>query len=54
MTDSNRIVVRTEMPKRFENVSGAKVGENYNAEILHQLMQKNAARMLVQHRAEMK
>ena len=54
MRDGVRLSVRVAILKRFEDVVGAKVGDNYNGELLHQWMQKNAARILVAHRGEMR
>ena len=54
MRDITRLSVRADILKQFEDVVGAKVGDNYNGELLHQWMQKNAARILVSHRGEMR
>ncbi len=48
------IVVRTDFLKRFGRVTGAKLGEyEYNRALLHQWMQSNAARFLVENRHKM-
>ena len=47
MRDGVRLAVRTEILARFEDVVGAKIGEDYNGELLHRWMQSNAARFLV-------
>ena len=40
--------------ERFDRVTGAKLGEHkYNRALLHQWMQSNAARFLVEHLHEM-
>ena len=53
MRDRTRLSVRTAILQRFESVVGAKIGENYNGEVLHQWMQKNAARILVENLGKM-
>ena len=54
MRDSTRLVVRHDFMNRFDKVTGAKLGEyEYNRPLLHQWMQSNAARFLVENRANM-
>lgn len=53
MRDRTRLSVRTAILQRFESVVGAKIGENYNGAVLHQWMQKNAARILVENLGKM-
>ena len=49
-----RISVRKGFLDRFDKVTGAKLGEyQYNRALLHQWMQSNAARFLVENRNEM-
>lgn len=50
-----RISIRNDFIRRFDKTTGAKLGVGqYNSELLHQWMQTNAARLLVEHRGEMK
>ena len=57
LTDKSNIIkltIRQDFIKRFEKVTGAMLGEGqYNRQLLHQWMQSNAARFLVDHRNEM-
>ena len=54
MRDIHRIAVRKEIMGRFDRVTGAKLGEyEYNHALLHQWMQSNAARFLVENRSKM-
>lgn len=54
MRDSTRLVVRRDFMNRFDKLTGAKLGEyEYNRPLLHQWMQSNAARFLVENRANM-
>ena len=54
MRDIIRLTVRNDIIKRFEKVTGSKLGKyKYNRALLHQWMQSNAARILVNHRGEM-
>lgn len=54
MHASLRISVRKDFLERFDRVTGAKLGEHkYNRVLLHQWMQSNAARFLVEHRGDM-
>ena len=54
MREIHRISVRRNFLERFDRVTGAKLGEHkYNRALLHQWMQSNAARFLVEHRHEM-
>ena len=52
MRDSVRIVVRSQILAKFELVVGAKKGDLYDHDLLHQWFQKNAARALVNHQNE--
>ncbi len=52
--DGVRIAVRSQILKKFEDVPGAKVGDEYNADLLHRWLQKNAARALVKHQSEIR
>ena len=54
MRDSTRLSVRVDILNRFEDVVGARVGDGYDGELLRQWMEKNAARILVAHRGEMR
>ena len=47
-----RLSVRAQILDKFDNVVGARIGENYNGPLLHQWFQKNAARTLVKHQNE--
>ena len=50
----DRVTIRHDFMKRFEKVTGAKLGEfQYNRALLHQWMQSNAARFLVERRKGM-
>ena len=52
--DIHKIAIRQDFMNRFDKLTGAKVGEHeYNAELLHQWMQSNAARFLIENRADM-
>ena len=54
MRAGTRIVVRADILERFGRVTGAKLGEyQYNRALLHQWMQSNAARFLVEERGKM-
>ena len=54
MRAGTRISVRMDFLERFDRVTGAKLGEHkYNRALLHQWMQSNAARFLVEHRHKM-
>ena len=54
MREIHRISVRRDFLERFDRVTGAKLGEHkYNRALLHQWMQSNAARFLVEHCHEM-
>ena len=54
MRDSVWLAVRRDFIERFDQVSGAKLGEyQYNRALLHQWIQSNAARFLLDHRGEM-
>lgn len=49
-----RLTIRQDFIERFEKVTGAMLGEGlYNRQLLHQWMQSNAARFLVERRHEM-
>ena len=54
MRDGVRMSVRGGILAMFEDVVGARVGERYNGELLHRWLQKNAARILVAHRSEVR
>ena len=48
------LAVRKDFLDRFDNVTGAKLGEyEYNRALLHQWMEANAARLLVENRGKM-
>ena len=50
----HKISIRKDFMNRFDKLTGAKIGEyEYNAELLHQWMQSNAARFLIKNRADM-
>ena len=49
-----RITVRSQILAKFEEVEGAKVGDEYNVDLLHRWFQKNAARALVKHQSEIR
>ena len=49
MKGGKRIAVRSQILAKFERVVGAKQGDLYEAALLHQWFQKNAARALVTH-----
>ena len=54
MRDTTRLAVRRDFLDRFDKVTGAKLGEyEYNRPLLHQWMQSNAARFLVDNRGKM-
>ena len=46
------ITVRAQILARFDKVVGARVGDQYNGQLLHQWLQKNAACCLVAHQDE--
>ena len=53
-SDGFRLTVRKDFMDRFDKVTGAKLGEyEYNRVLLHQWMQSNAARFLVENRGKM-
>ena len=53
-SDIIKLTIRQDFIQRFEKVTGAMLGEGlYNRQLLHQWMQSNAARFLVEHRNEM-
>ena len=52
MSASKLIAVRAQILARFDKVVGAQIGDQYNAQLLHQWFQKNAARALVKHQDE--
>ena len=53
-SDRFRLTVRKDFMDRFDKVTGAKLGEyEYNRVLLHQWMQSNAARFLVENRGKM-
>ena len=52
MKGGKRIAVRNQILARFEQVVGAKKGDLYDAALLHQWFEKNAARALVTHQDE--
>ena len=54
MRDRVRLHVRIDVLKRFDDVVGARLGDGYNGKLLHQWMQKNAARILVAHRDDIR
>ena len=48
-----RIAVRAQILERFAEVGGSRVGEShYDGQLLHDWLQKNAARALVKHQNE--
>lgn len=50
-----KIAIRNDFIKHFDKMTGAKLGEHqYNGTLLHQWMQSNAARFLVEHRGKMR
>ena len=53
MRNGVRITVRSDILSKFDLVIGAKIGEQYNGDLLHLWLQKNAARFLVKNRGEM-
>ena len=54
MRDRVRLSVRYDIIERFGQSTGAMLGQGqYNSALLHQWMQSNAARFLVDHRREM-
>ena len=54
MQEGTRITVRREFLGRFDDVTGAKLGEHeYNRALLHEWMRSNAARFLVDNRGKM-
>lgn len=54
MRDGVRLTIKRDFIDRFDKVTGAKLGEyEYNERLLHQWMQSNAARFLIDHRGEM-
>ena len=52
MGASKLIAVRAQILARFDKVVGARIGDSYNGQLLHQWLQKNAARALVAHQDE--
>ena len=52
MAASKLIAVRAQILARFDKVVGARIGDQYNGQLLHQWFQKNAARSLVVHQDE--
>ena len=52
MTASKLIAVRAQILARFDKVVGARIGDQYNGQLLRQWFQKNAARSLVAHQDE--
>lgn len=54
MKNSLRLTVRSQVLDRFNDVVGAKIGDDYNGELLHQWLQKNAARSLVKNLADLR
>ena len=53
--NSRAIVIHGQFLEYFEKVVGAKTGEHeYNAELLHQWMQSNAARFLIENQGKMR
>ena len=52
--DIHKISIRKDFMDRFDRLTGAKVGEyEYNAKLLHEWMQSNAARFLIERRGDM-
>lgn len=52
--DGVKLIIRRNFIERFEKTTGAMLGPGrYNRELLHQWMQSNAARFLVEHRSKM-
>ena len=55
MSNNAKMATRRAFLEDFENVAGAKLGEyEYNAVRLHEWMQSNAARFLVENRGDMR
>ena len=52
MASSKLIAVRAQILARFDKVVGARIGDQYNGQLLHHWFQKNAARSLVAHQDE--
>ena len=52
MAGGKIIAVRAQIIARFDKVVGARVGDQYNGQLLHLWFQKNAARCLVAHQDE--
>ena len=53
--NSRAIVIERQFLDNFAKVTGAKIGEyEYNAELLHQWMQSNAARFLIENQGDMR
>lgn len=52
MKSSTKIIVKAQILNKFEQVVGAKNGDNYNIKLLHLWLQKNAAKTLVNHQNE--
>ena len=52
MASSKLIAVRAQILARFDKVVGARIRDQYNGQLLHQWLQKNAARSLVAHQDE--
>ena len=53
--NTRAIVIKRQFLDNFEKTTGAKLGEyEYNAELLHEWMQSNAARFLIEHQKDMR
>ena len=53
--NSRAILIKRQFLDNFEKTTGAKLGEyQYNAELLHEWMQSNAARFLIEHQKDMR
>ena len=53
--NSRAIVINRQFLDCFEKTTGAKLGEyEYNSELLHQWMQSNAARFLIEKQGDMR
>ena len=54
MRDSVKLTIKKDVFNKFDKTTGAKLGEYlYNSQLLHQWMQANAARFLIDHRGDM-
>lgn len=52
--DGVKLTIRRDILERFSKVTGAKLGEyEYNRELLHQWLQSNAARFLIENRKDL-